>query len=168
VAAAVLVLGGLAAVLFASGGGEGSTSEPPAVEAQALVKLTALDAGECLMDPASYTSQGSYWHTTAFWPQTVRVVPCDEPHTAETFFVADIWAQDADNPGEGAMAEQARSRCEDEFEAYVGTPYADSDLYFGYWNPDSATWRVGDRQVGCIAYYEDGRELVRSVEGLRQ
>ena len=52
------------------------------------------------------------------------------------------------------------------FQTYVGKSYADStDLSLGYFYPDEAGWKKGDRTFTCYITREDNTKLTQSVKG---
>ena len=90
----------------------------------------------------------------------IEIVPCDVPHEFELFFNARIAAD-----GEGELAEISEKRCTEEFEAYVGKPWLDSEFTFTYLNPEETS--VGDEQgpLQCFVTDEQGVPLVGSAAG---
>jgi hypothetical protein len=111
-----------------------------------------LEDGDCWDDP----------ETTSDQVNEVEVLPCSEPHDNEIYHVFDLADGDFDAT---AVEEGARSGCLDEFDAFVGLPYADSELdVFAIW-PTEESWAEGDREVLCSVYAIDLRKLVGSMEG---
>ncbi|MCB8043323.1 hypothetical protein JM654_01245 [Microbacterium oxydans] len=47
------------------------------------------------------------------------VVPCEQPHTDEVFFIYDV--EDGEFPGDDALTETSWNGCYEAFQAYVGT-----------------------------------------------
>ncbi len=75
------------------------------------------------------------------------VVECTEDHDAEVYAVLDSTATEFD---ETTLSDEANVACYNAFEAYVGTPYEDSELYYSYIYPSSNTWDEDDRQIACL------------------
>ncbi|WP_431071754.1 DUF2510 domain-containing protein [Microbacterium phyllosphaerae] len=83
------------------------------------------------------------------------VVPCDQPHTDEVYFIFD--APDGDFPGDAELQTLATERCDPAFEEFIGIPYADSELDNYWFVPTETSWkRANDRAIQCIVFsYED-------------
>lgn len=83
-----------------------------------------------------------------------ETVDCGEVHDGEVYAVVQHPddAEEADYPGEEALDTFAQERCQgDPFESYVGTPYADSVLYYTSLRPSEESWeRAADREVVCL------------------
>jgi hypothetical protein len=88
----------------------------------------------------------------------IENVPCDVPHEYELFFNARIAAD-----GEGELAEISEQRCIEEFEAYIGKPWLESEFTFIYLNPEETS--VADEQgpLQCFVTDEEGVPLVGST-----
>lgn len=90
------------------------------------------------------------------------IVPCDQPHTDEVYYIFD--AADGDFPGDEALQTLATERCDAAFAAYIGIPYMDSELDNYWFVPTEASWnRLKDRTVQCIVYSND--EVTESFRG---
>ena len=85
----------------------------------------------------------------------VAVVPCEQPHTDEVYFIFDL--DGTDFPGDAAITDAAWDGCLAEFESFVGTSYDLSELDFYNYQPTKSSWiRWGDRTVQCILFsYDD-------------
>ena len=79
---------------------------------------------------------------------TVRAVPCSEEHTDEVMAAIDLSAEDQ-FPGAEAVQERAEEACYEEFERFVGMPWDESQLDFGYLAPTEESWADGDREILC-------------------
>ena len=90
------------------------------------------------------------------------IVPCDQPHTDEVYFVFD--APDSDFPGDAELQTLATEKCDAAFGEFIGVPYADSELDNYWFVPTEASWkRMNDRTIQCIAFsYE---EVTGTLEG---
>lgn len=96
--------------------------------------------------------------------ETVRVVPCDQPHVYEVFAVVEHPAgEDEPYPGRDDTLEYSDAACRDEFEPYVGASYETSDLFITSVYPSAATWSLGDRAITCMLRAEDERRLTGSA-----
>ena len=95
----------------------------------------------------------------------VDTVDCDESHTAEVFALFDLEGDDF--PGTSEIQAEAAEGCNgDRFEDYVGTPYAESEIFSTYLVPTEETWNdADDRTVICLAVTDDGSATEGSVEG---
>lgn len=90
------------------------------------------------------------------------IVPCDQPHTDEVYYIFD--ADDGDYPGDDALQTLATERCDTAFAEYVGIPYKDSTLDNYWFVPTEASWnRLDDRTIQCIVYSND--EVTESFQG---
>ncbi|WP_370328176.1 septum formation family protein [Euzebya sp.] len=99
-------------------------------------------------------------------------VDCEEAHDAEVFALPQHpGGEEEAYPGESALNELARERCEAEFEPYVGTAYADSAIYYTALTPGEESWtEADDREIVCLLVGEpqdDGTfaQLTGSKEG---
>jgi hypothetical protein len=98
----------------------------------------------------------------------VELLDCDDPHTYEAYHSEDHPAASSEPYiGDEAMSKYADEVCLGEFEAFVGTPYQESALFYFYLQPTEETWDVGDREILCSVYSEEG-DLTGSVEGSGQ
>lgn len=89
----------------------------------------------------------------------VPIIDCAEPHDFEVYHVEDIAETDA-YPGDDAVFDEADSICLDAFDAWVGTPYAESGIDYTQLYPVEEGWNLGDREVLCLAY-----DMAGQVEG---
>ncbi|HEX6425750.1 MAG TPA: septum formation family protein [Acidimicrobiales bacterium] len=103
----------------------------------------SLGVGDCLVEE---TPDGEV--------QSLPVVPCDQPHASEIYYVHII---DADGlPGADEMESIARDECLPQFETFVGVPYEQSALLVTWLEPTEASWDAGDRELLCIAVDPEG------------
>jgi Septum formation len=99
-------------------------------------------------------------------PATIELVGCDEPHLMEIGAVFEYpLGLTADFPGTTNVDGFATQECLEQFEAYVGTPYTESDLDVLIIAPDEDGWDDGDRRVACVLYDTDFEEITGSVAG---
>jgi len=105
--------------------------------------------GDCINDAAADGEISS-----------VPTVDCSEPHDSEAYLAFEMEG-DVLFPGEDAVEAAAEEGCSDAFEAFVGVPYEESYVDFGYYYPSEGTWLTGDREIVCLAYEtdEDGNDI---------
>ncbi|MFK3678642.1 DUF2510 domain-containing protein [Microbacterium sp. NPDC090218] len=138
---------------------DGSVAEgqdPSSIEGAEMVAFADLEVGDCLPLVDYSDEEGDIYE--------LPVVPCDQPHTDEVFFIYDLEGEEF--PGEGALESAAWDGCMAEFEAYIGTSYTDSVLDYYTYQPTKASWvRASDRTVHCILYsYEDVTGSLRDAK----
>ena len=106
-------------------------------------------AGDCINDAAADSEISS-----------VPTVECTEPHDSEAYLAFEMEG-DLLFPGEDTVLEAADKGCLDAFEGFVGVPYEESYVDYGYYYPSEATWLTGDREIVCLAYEtdEDGNDI---------
>ena len=90
-------------------------------------------------------------------------VPCDEAHEYEIFAV-DTYQADA-LPGDAQMEAVFLSVCNEPFQAYVGAPYASSEIYAKMITPSEDSWADGDRTFMCVLYDPENDQLTESMRG---
>ena len=93
----------------------------------------------------------------------VSTVPCSEPHDNEIYF--EFSMTDPAFPGQNAAFEAANQRCREEFEAFVGLDYFESDLDAFSIVPTPESWEEGDRGALCALYAVDLSKLTGSMRG---
>jgi hypothetical protein len=116
-------------------------------------QVLSVEVGDCFQDPEGGEAE----------VVDVETVDCDEPHDNEVFHVFEL--PEGDFPGEDAIAEAFVAECVDQrFEAFVGTPYLESEVDAFPLAPTEGSWdRADDREVICAAYVPGER-----VEGSLQ
>jgi hypothetical protein len=92
-------------------------------------------------------------------------VGCDRRHDAEVYLVRSLAHEDDPWPGYSALKDEADDACYDEFDRYVGQAYEDSDYDYGFFFPDEAEWRSGERRVVCVVLPWMGDSLRGSARG---
>jgi hypothetical protein len=90
---------------------------------------------------------------------------CATEHDAEVYAVVSL--PEGAWPGDDAVGTASDEACGAEFEAYVGTAYDESALYFMYYAPTEDAWAAGDREVLCLVFDPEG-PLTGSVRGSGQ
>lgn len=93
----------------------------------------------------------------------VTTLPCTNPHVGEVFAVATHPAAKGDRyPGDDAVADFAAAECLQQFPAYTGSGYDDSELDVATVRPDEDSWvDEDDRAVACVLY-KKGEKLTGS------
>lgn len=138
-----LVLSGLWAVLvtvavIVAAATSANRDSSGQITAGGSVSATALQVGDCVN---GLEEQDSLLNLPG--------VPCAQPHEGEVFAVFDLPA--GAYPGESAVNRQVNTECSGRLRAY--SPAADADPAIGLFVvfPLEGNWRLGDREVVCIA-----------------
>lgn len=144
------LLGALLATTACTGAGDERT-----------VSSLQVEVGQCVVPPAEPRAELG----------RLRVVDCERAHTQEAYALVDYVAPptvaDPDvYPGAETLRKYADGACAQQYEDYVGVPYADSSLFLTYLLPSPRGWQAGDRVVTCFVT-TTGEELTRSVQGSR-
>jgi len=111
-----------------------------------------LQVGDCF-DVASDSSE----------IDTVRAVPCSEPHVYEMFWSGD-YPSDV-QPSETEYLSWLEAKCLPEFATYVGLEYADSAFYMGSLSPTAESWGDGDRSFSCYLHNDSETPISGSARG---
>jgi len=115
--------------------------------------IDELSVGECF-NPGTATEVYS-----------VPVVDCNELHEAELFGKVEIDGFGSTYPGDEELYDWVNARCEAQFAAYVGEPYADSRYWIEVFMPTVDGWEDGDRTGLCTAVLVDANRDVRPALG---
>jgi hypothetical protein len=150
---AALAFGGW--FLFTSLGDAGRDDAGEIVTAGDL-DVMSLQVGDCFDDPENLED-------VVF---DVAAVPCAGPHDNEVYSVQSLGAAfDGEYPGEATLSEHTYEICSGvSFDAYVGTPYADSSLEVFTFTPTEDSWDDGDREFVCALYRIDFGKLTGSAQ----
>lgn len=105
------------------------------------VAASELAVGDCLMDPGEDVFE------------EVRGVSCNSPHDYEIYHLATVAG--LSYPSDPAFENAAVQHCLPAFDLYTGEVYENSDLWIGYFVPDSRAWDDGDRIMQCYLYLPD-------------
>jgi hypothetical protein len=89
--------------------------------------------------------------------------PCTEAHEYQVFAVGNHEA--ASYPSDPELETVFTSVCEAPFQAFVGMPYEDSELYANMITPSEESWADGDRSFICFLYDPNDSTLTASMEG---
>lgn len=146
----------LAVVAAACGDDEPARDPTGAITESGDASVFALRVGDCFNDDAS----------AAETVTAVAALPCSEPHDNEIYF--EFSMTDAVFPGNDAALQSTSIRCLDEFGAFVGIDYLDSELDLFPITPTAESWDQGDRVVFCALYALDLSKLEGSMEGSRR
>lgn len=149
---AVIAVCGALVLAGCGGGNEAERDESGDVVASGAVAAADLQVGDCVLLPEG----------DEYTVEELEAVPCDTAHDGEVY-VRDVWAE-GDYPGEEVFDEQVLERCDQQFEAFVGGPYDDTELDIQYFYPaDEGSWEA-DRSVLCMVYHPDER-VTGTLEG---
>lgn len=135
------VPGAPATATGAAGGGRDDRIGPPGDGQPATTDLVA---GQCFNEIVEDVPGA---------PHHMVETSCDEPHDAEAFarFVLPH-GPEVPFPGEQAVRRAAYQGCLAQFEGYVGSDYATSELRVAALRPVASSWPTGDRTVLCSLY----------------
>src|SRR5690606_41266826 len=125
-----------------------------------MVSVFDLAVGDCVVSPSDVQTELS----------ELRRVDCAEEHHMEVFARVAFPVEDSSEelppfPGDATMKAFADGACAEEFHAYVGVDFRDSELWTTYLAPSARSWSEGeDRTVTCFVT-TPGEPLPRSVAG---
>lgn len=95
---------------------------------------------------------------------SVPEVDCSEPHDNEVFALIDYEADVY--PGQDEINVIGEELCIEQFEAYVGLSYPESDLDVFPITPSEGSWNQdNDREIVCALYALDFSKLTGSMRG---
>ncbi len=94
---------------------------------------------------------------------SVETVDCSEPHDNEIFYEYSM--TETVFPGNDSVFDAAIDSCIDQFNAFVGIDYLDSDLGVFPITPTFLSWDNGDRDVYCALFAMDLSKLTGSLRG---
>jgi hypothetical protein len=154
---AAVVLGALALATVTACGSSGGRGKDGQVTKPTNISVFDLRVGDCIQPPAKVEPEIT----------KVKVVPCKDSHTMETFAIAPYKNGD-DYPGDSEMKSFADVSCLDAFQDYIGVAYPDSSLFYTYLLPSARSWNEGhDRKVVC-EITTTGAPLTDSVKGSKR
>lgn len=90
-------------------------------------------------------------------------VDCSEEHDSQVFRVFDL--PDGPFPSDDEYSAALEDECLPAFEDFVGVAYEDSELFIYDVGPLEEGWEMGDREVICVAYFDDGQMTNETFEG---
>jgi hypothetical protein len=92
------------------------------------------------------------------------VVACTAEHEEEVISRGTMPGS-KEYPGDEAVFDAARSKCEPAFAAYVGVQWGDSHLDVDYLTAFDDTWKAGKVTLICLALDPNDYQLTRSLRG---
>ena len=113
-----------------------------AVTAADEVSVEKLRVGDCLETPADGVVVD------------LKAIPCSEPHDGEVYHSFEL--PDGDFPGETQVQQLGETGCVEQFTAFVGTSFEESELGLLPLTPVAEGWEQGDQGVLCIVQDEEG------------
>lgn len=152
-----LIAGGVAAGIAIFGGAGAMDDDTTRDDSGEIIEsgglgVLAIQPGDCLQVPVEELVQ------------SLEAVPCDIPHDAQAF--ANVTLRDGPFRGELAVQQESYEACETRFEAFVGTEYAESELWINALYPVEEGWDQGDHMATCLLVSgEEGRKLTGDLEG---
>jgi hypothetical protein len=83
-------------------------------------------------------------------PSSIPSVSCSKMHDSEVYAVIPLG--DGKYPGDLKIFRDAKFGCIEQFDAFVGTSYIESELEYTYYGPDEFSWRDGDHAIRCAVW----------------
>lgn len=132
----------LALVLTGACSKDPAKREDGAITKPGPISVFDLRISDCLLPDKDATGE----------VEKLNAVPCADPHTQEVFGVPEYEGPGADvYPGEAEIRTFADAACLEAFNAYTGTDYLNSNLFFSYLHPSLTSWNdEDDRQIVCL------------------
>ncbi len=115
-----------------------------------------LEVGDCFDDAGPATDEIT--NVT-----DVPIVDCSDLHDNEVYATYEL--SDDDFPGTDAVYSDADLQCVEQFDAFVGMSYEQSDLDYGWLVPTADSWEIGDRAVVCFLYRVDLAKMTGTMRG---
>lgn len=130
-------------------GGAMVTPRPSATAESEEISVFDLDQGDCFNYVQEQTEEGSV--------DSIKVLPCTQPHENELYFTVDYPAADGEPfPGEEAIDSFAEEQCLAAFAEYVGIDFRESVFNVRYFQPTPGSWeRRDDREIACFLFERD-------------
>ena len=153
----------LLALVLATGCGANERPTAERDEAGAVATEGAVDPfevklGDCVEQPVSNDSE------EVEEVESVKAVPCEQPHDGEVYAVFDL--PDGDFPGEEEVAAAGEDRCVEEFATFVGTAYEESQYDITSLFPTRDSWETqDDREYVCIVVAPEGQTATGTLKG---
>ncbi|GEM_PF-7097665 len=146
-------------VVFGVGGddGVGEQSGPSSGQARSAM-MWELDVGDCWN-----ADLGSEEVTEIL---AVEVVPCSEPHSAQTFATVEPFAQAArEFPGDDELTAEGMVACGAQLEGFVGVPLLESGYTITISWPTEDGWSQGRRRIECVLERGDAGPMASTARG---
>lgn len=127
---------------------------------RATVSNTQLTIGECF----------NYITTTDANDDQVNLpspFDCSKSHSDEVFSIFE-YPNASGFPGYEQIGTIQQTRCETDFQTYVGTSWENSSYTISYDSPDEQTWAAGDHQISCVLEDANGGQLTGSARGTKK
>lgn len=108
-------------------------------------KANYVTVGDCVADFDSFSNPTGEIE----WP--VQLVGCGRPHAMEAYAASSReFPTGKAYPGDLVMDQAMFGYCEEQFEAFVGVAWEESELDYWVLGPDARGWLLGDRVVVCL------------------
>ena len=131
--------------------------EAGAIASEGAVDPFEVKLGDCVDQPVSSTEQVEE-------VESVKAVPCAQPHDGEVYAVFDL--PDGDFPGESEVSKAGEDRCVEQFATFVGKPYEDSQYDITSLFPTRESWEEqDDREYVCIVVAPEGQQVTGTLKG---
>jgi len=127
---------------------------------QNTVSGSALKVGDCYNNTNTTDVEGNAIESHA-------LVECAQPHDEEVFSVFDYPSASA-FPGYEQIGTVEQTRCQTDFQTYVGVTWEQSTLVISYDSPDQNTWASGDHAIHCLLADASGSKLTGSARGSKK
>lgn len=131
------------------------TTEAGSAVSGQMTSVFDLRVGDCFNDQSLDAEQTA-----------VPVVDCSLLHDNEVYF--EYAMKDPAFPGGDAVFQDSLLQCAAEFDAFVGSAYADSALDLFPITPTAESWGDGDRTVYCVLYNVDLSKMQGSMADSRR
>jgi hypothetical protein len=161
----VFLLIGFAFVVYALVGGTtvpSTSSEDLAGDEKETVAIEDVSVGDCFNQSDLTGTDGS----ESVQVEEVELVSCDTPHDLEMYARQHLPGDDY--PGDDEAARQSEQICVEEFEAFVGKPYAKSVLGVIYFQPQPRGWELGDHWATCAVGDVNGKPVTGTLRNSRR
>ena len=96
---------------------------------------------------------------------SVDLVPCQESHVYEVFGVDPGAFSDLEAPNTAIFQDRGDEYCFDTYNVYAKSDIDNSDLTYTYLYPTQESWSQGDRELICLAHYDDYSLWQGSIRG---
>jgi hypothetical protein len=120
----------------------------------------ALKTGDCY-------SLGSGQDANGDNVQTYNLVDCTTTHDGEIFSVFD-YPNAAGWPGYEAIGTVQQTRCEADFQTYVGVSFEQSKYTINYVAPTEQSWASGDHAIKCRLEDASNGKITGSAKGTKK
>ena len=136
-----------------------------AVTKPGTVGFSSLKIGDCFNEAGADEVAPTAATGDAEVAATLRVVPCDEPHTDQLFATGKLSGDSL--PTDDELEDQSFEICDAAFGKFVDADPETTDLDWAYFTPQASAFRGGDRTLRCSIVLDDGTAMIRSAEGIK-